>query len=86
MEQILLDFLLKQLPVIVVLGIFCYFMYKYFTKVIDAKDAIISDQRDEIRDLNQKLLDLTTRCLMSTDKSNEIMNGLKDLIMKLLAK
>ena len=58
-----IDFLSKQLPVIVVLGFGIYWLCKYFIKVIESKDEIIKEKEEEIRELNQKLLELTTKCL-----------------------
>ena len=72
--QIFYDFLIKQLPVIIVLSIFCYCMYKYFTQVI-------KDQKDEIKDLHRQLLELTKQSIEAQNNSNEAFNGLKDTIL-----
>jgi F0F1-type ATP synthase membrane subunit b/b' len=77
--QIIQDFLLKQLPVIVVLGFFCYFMYKYFTGVINTKDVLIREKDVEIKELNKQVAKLVI-------DNNEIMRDLKDIILKMLAK
>lgn len=79
MDKILQDFLFKQMPVIVVLGLFCFFMYKYFTKVIDDQQELIREKDEEIKSLNKSVLDITT-------KNNEVIGKLRDLIEKLMAK
>lgn len=79
METFWFDFLSKQLPVIVVLGIFCYGMYKYFIAVISKKDQIIEDKDDEIKELHRQLLDLTTKCLQVIDRNTDAINVIKRL-------
>jgi hypothetical protein len=38
------DFLMKQTPVIIVLGLFCYFMYKYFVSQQTSKETTIKEK------------------------------------------
>jgi hypothetical protein len=38
------DFLMKQAPVIIVLGLGIYFLYKYFVSQIKSKDEIIKEK------------------------------------------
>lgn len=84
--QIWADFLLKQLPVIVVLSIFCYCMYKYFTKTIEQKDASIKEKDEEIKELHEKLLNVTKQCIEASNKNSDASNGLKDVIQMALRK
>jgi hypothetical protein len=95
MEQILTDFLFKQLPVIVVLGCLCYFMYKYFTKVIsdmqvafsktiEEKDKMIKDKDDEIKSLHRSVIEMTIRNNELTSRNNEVIGRLRDLIEKIV--
>ena len=79
--QIFYDFLLKQLPVIVVLSIFCYCMYKYFTRVIEQKDRVISEKEQEIKELHECLLDVTRMSIEALNKNSEASNGLKEAIV-----
>lgn len=96
MEQILTDFLFKQLPVIVVLGLLCYFMYKYFTKVIndmqtaftkdiERKDQTISKKDEEIKDLHKTIITMTITNNELTSKNNEVIGKLRELIEKMLS-
>ena len=78
-SQIIQDFLLKQLPVIVVLGLLCFFMYKYFTGVIDSMNERLIKKDEEIKDLNEKMSKLII-------DNGEIMKDLKELILKMLLK
>jgi hypothetical protein len=95
MEQILTDFLFKQLPVIVVLGCLCYFMYKYFTKVIsdmqtaftttvEAKDKLIREKDDEIKALHRSVIEMSIKNNELTSKNNEVIGRLRDLIEKIV--
>ena len=78
MEQFWFDFLSKQLPVIVVLGIFCYGMYKYFLAVVDKMDKKIEEQENHIKELNEKLLDVTVKCMDAINRNTQVIALLKE--------
>ena len=80
METFWLDFLTKQMPVIVVLGIALYVDRKYFTEAIIKKDEIIEAKEEEIRDLNKKLLELTKNFLTAFNKNTDVLDDIRDLI------
>ena len=80
MDQIWIDLLSKQAPIILVLCLGSYGMYKYFTAQIakasdanDAKDAIIQDQ-------NAKVMALYGKAIEASTKATEVQEQLIDLI------
>lgn len=77
MEQFWFDFISKQLPVIVVLGFFCYAMYKYFIAVVEDKDEKIESKDKKIEELNSKLLELTVKCIEAINRNTEAFNNYK---------
>lgn len=79
MENFWFDFLSKQLPVIVVLGIFCYGMYKYFIAVINKKDEIIEEKDEEIKELHKQLLEMNAKCLQAIERNTAVFNLIKKL-------
>lgn len=52
------DVLMKQAPIVIVLCVGLYFMYKYFVAQITAKDALIASKDTHIKEQNDKLIDL----------------------------
>lgn len=102
MEAQAWEIIFKQLPVIVFLCIVNYVTYKHFIKEalkretfflaeLAKRDKIIGDKDEEIRALNIRLVDLTSRCLEQGNRSleqgnrnNEIVGGLKEMLNKFL--
>ena len=63
------DFLSKQLPVIVIEGIFLYAMYKYLTAQIDKRDGIIEKKDLQILEQNKQVMTLYGQAIDSQNKS-----------------
>lgn len=91
MEQFWLDFLTKQVPVVVILGIFSYAMYKYFTaviqkkdddfsKILDKKDVVILEKEKEIKELHREVRELTIKCLEAFNRNTEAVHDLRETI------
>lgn len=72
MEQFFMDFLTKQIPLVIVLGLFCLAMYKYFTAVIDKKDLAIEEKDEEIKELHKEMRSLTIQCLDAFNKNSDV--------------
>lgn len=86
MDQTWSDFLLKQVPVVAVLGYFCYWLTSYFIKVVNSKDERLLHKDVEIKELNNKLLEVTGRYLQSTEKNNDLLIEVKGLLNKIINK
>jgi hypothetical protein len=92
MEQsIWSDFLMKQAPVIVVLGLCCYFMYKYFSAQQDKKDATIKEKdalfiatitaKDEKIEEHQKsVMDLYGKAIEAQNRSTAVQEQLLEVL------
>ena len=77
MEQsIWTDFVAKQAPVIIVLAIFCYGMYKYFIQQQNKKDEIIKAKDDRIDEQQDKVMDLYGKAVESQNRGNVIQEQL----------
>lgn len=84
MEQsIWTDFVAKQAPIVIVLAIFCYGMYKFFTGQLKARDAIIREKDKNITDQNAKVMDLYGRAIEAQNRSTLISEQLLDSVNKL---
>lgn len=78
------DFLIKQAPVIVVLGLFCYFMYKYFIQQQNKKDETIKEKDkllvDTIQRNQDSLTELLTKSTEAINRNSSVQEQLVDLI------
>jgi F0F1-type ATP synthase membrane subunit b/b' len=79
-EKSVLDYLLTQGPTIVFMTLVNYFQYSYFTKALNKKDEIIKAKDDEIKAMHKETVDMIQRHLEATNRSNEVMSGLKGLL------
>ncbi len=74
------DWLLKQIPVIVVMGVVIYYMYKY----IKAKDVIIAAKDEATMKMAEKVLTVASlwdvKSDLNTKEHEKILLGLSDLI------
>lgn len=74
MEQsIWSDFLIKQAPVIIVLAIFCYGMYKYLTRVISEKEAVIAAKDKRMEELLEEHMNLQKQNIETYSKLANIL-------------
>lgn len=73
------DFLMKQAPTIVVLGLFCYGMYKFFTAQQDKKDQLIATKDTELREQTKEVKDLYGKSIETNTKTNIILEQLLDI-------
>lgn len=80
MEQSLWsDFLMKQAPVIVVLSVFCYGMYKFFTAMIAKKEAQIESKDVQITAQTERCTDLYGKAIETNTKTNLLLEQLLDI-------
>jgi hypothetical protein len=91
MDQLWTDFLMKQAPVIVVLGLFCYFMYKHFTGQQDKKDITIKEKdmllietiklKDaKIDEQSKSVMELYGRAIEAQNRNSEVQEQLLEII------
>jgi hypothetical protein len=81
MEQtIWADFLMKQAPVIIVLGLFCYKMYTYFIAQQDRKDATIASKDNKIEEHQQKVMELYGNAIEAQNKGNLVQEQLLEVL------
>jgi hypothetical protein len=91
MDQLWSDFLMKQAPVIVVLGLFCYFMYKHFTRQADKdgttikeKDALLIEtirlKDDKIEEQSKSVMELYGRAIEAQNRNSEVQEQLLEII------
>jgi hypothetical protein len=85
------DFLMKQAPVIIVLGLFCYFMYKYFITQQDKKDTTIKEKdalfistiasKDQkIEEHQTKVMELYGKAIEAQNKGNLVQEQLLEVL------
>lgn len=82
MQSFWLEFLTKQVPVIVVLGFFCFGMYKYFIAVIEKKDVLLDNKDAQIKELHEKLMAAFIKNTEAYLKNADALSDLKDQIRK----
>ena len=80
MENAWFEFLTKQAPVIIVLGLGVYAMYKYFVAEATKKDAIIALKDDHIQGQNEEVMHLYKMAIEAQTKSIQVQEQLIDLI------
>lgn len=84
MEQsIWSDFFMKQAPVIIVLSLFCYFMYKYLTGVIAAKEVIIQAKDKRMEELLEEYMELQKLAIESYLKLTNILQTVFDEVKQI---
>jgi hypothetical protein len=85
------DFLMKQAPVIIVLGLISYFMYKYFISQQDKKDATIKEKdalfiatitaKDEkIDEHQQAVMELYGKAIEAQNRGNMVQEQLLEVL------
>jgi hypothetical protein len=84
MEQsIWSDFLVNQAPSIVIIGVFCYGTYKYFTAQQEKKDNLIAQKDSQIAAQTKEATDLYGKAIEAHTKSNMLQEQLMDLLKEI---
>lgn len=68
MANFWLDFITKQIPVIVVMGLGLYFISKYFKEEIIRLNGWIRLKDEEIKILNEKILEMSGKIITVSEK------------------
>lgn len=77
------SYLVQQVPVVVVLGVFCVFLYKLIIKrdaTIKEKDGLLEKDRNQMMDLYGKAIEAQNKTADALNRSNEIQLQLIELI------
>lgn len=68
---------------VIILAIFCYGMYKFFTAQITKKDSIIQEKDKNISDQNSKVMDLYGKAIEAQNRSTLISEQLLESVNRL---
>lgn len=77
------SYLVQQVPVVVVLGIFCWFLYKLILKrdiTIKDKDVLLEQSRKEVMNLYGEAIKSQNKMTEALNRGNEIQLQLIELI------
>ena len=77
------SYLVQQVPVVVVLGVFCWFLYKLILKrdaTIKEKDILLEKDRGQMMELYGKAIEAQNKTTEALNRSNEIQLQLIELI------
>jgi hypothetical protein len=86
-QSIINDFLFKQAPVIAVLGLGLFFMYRYFTGLLNKKEEALMEKDklylDTIKEDKNLIIELHTKTLASIDSNTKVQERMIDMIDEL---
>ena len=77
------SYLVQQVPVVVVLGVFCWFLYKLILKrdaTIKEKDILLERDRAEMMSLYGEAIKAQNKTAETLNRSNDIQLQLMELI------
>lgn len=79
-QSIWTDFVAKQAPVIIVLLVGMFGMYKYFVAQQNKKDAIISDKDRKLEEQSARVMDLYGKAIESQNRGTLVQERLLEVL------
>ncbi len=74
------SYLLQQVPVVVVLGVFCFFLYKLILK----RDAIIKEKDEQLAQDRKEVMELYGEAIKSANRTTEALNRTSETQVQLI--
>lgn len=81
-EKTAWGYIIQQVPVVAFLAIVNWFQFKFFSKELEKKDVIIADLREEIKELNLRILSTTEKFIESTNRNTDVTNKNNDVVAR----